>query len=213
MIRKLLLLFVLMAVTVSGFSQEITITGTVTSGEDGLGIPGASIYVKSTLNGTISDLDGNYSLSGVNQSDTLVFRYLGFIEVLEAVNGRTIINIILAPEAQNLEEVVVTALGIKREKREIGYTTESFDGAELERSNAPNVINALSGRSAGVQISEPDGVEGGTTRIVIRGNNNITGNNQPLIVVDGVPIENDPGLTNIGRGQDWGFCYQQRKPG
>nr|NQU93739.1 TonB-dependent receptor plug domain-containing protein [Bacteroidota bacterium] len=204
MIRKLLLLVGIAAVAFSGFGQEITITGTVTSAEDGLSIPGVSIYVKSTLNGTISDFEGHYSLSGVQQSDTLVFRFLGFIEVMEAVNGRTLINIILAPEAQNLEEVVVTALGIKREKREIGYTTESFSGSELERSNAPNVINALSGRSAGVQVSEPDGVEGGTTRIVIRGNNNITGNNQPLIVVDGVPIENTPGLEEIGRGQDWG---------
>jgi iron complex outermembrane receptor protein len=202
--RKFILIFCFFVCSFSGFSQEMTITGVVTSADDGLGIPGASIYVKGTVNGTITDFEGAYQISGVKSSDTLVFHYLGFIDVLRKVGAEKIINVALVSEAQNLDEVVVTALGIKREKREIGYTTESFEGDDLKKSNAPNMINALSGRSAGVQVTEADGVEGGTTRITIRGNNNITGNNQPLIVVDGVPLENDPGLTQIGRGQDWG---------
>lgn len=202
--RKIILMLFFYAGVMSAYSQGLTITGVVISAEDGLGIPGASVYVKGTLTGTVTDFQGAYKLPGVKTSDTLVFHFLGFIDELRKVGIQTQINVTLVPEAQNLDEVVVTALGIKREKREIGYTTESFGGEELKKSNAPNVINALSGRSAGVQVSEADGVEGGTTRIVIRGNNNITGNNQPLIVVDGVPLENDPGLTQIGRGQDWG---------
>lgn len=202
--RKSILMLFFTLVMMSAYSQGLTITGIVSSGEDGLGIPGASVYVKGTLNGTVTDFQGSYKLSGVKNSDTLVFHFLGFIDELREVGTQTQINVTLAPAAQKLDEVVVTALGIKREKREVGYTTETFRGEQLERSKAPNVLNALSGRSAGVQISEPDGVEGGTTRIIIRGNNNITGNNQPLIVVDGVPMENDPGLTQIGRGQDWG---------
>ncbi|MCF8366595.1 MAG: SusC/RagA family TonB-linked outer membrane protein [Bacteroidales bacterium] len=200
-----LLLFIFILCAFAGVSaQGFMVTGTVTSAEDGLGIPGVSVYVKSSFRGTTTDINGAYKLEGVDAGDTLVYQFLGYIQVFELVGARTNINVLLEPEAQKLEGVVVTALGIKREKREIGYTTQSFTGGELEKSNAQNVVTALSGKSAGVQVSEPDGIEGGTTRIVIRGNNNLTTGNQPLIVVDGVPIENDPGLTNIGRGQDWG---------
>ncbi|OQX79031.1 MAG: hypothetical protein B6D64_05460 [Bacteroidetes bacterium 4484_276] len=202
--RKILLLIIFILGTLAGTAQDLTVTGTVTSSEDGIGMPGVSVYVKNTYRGITTDVNGTYVITGLNRTDTLVYQFLGFFQVEEQVGERSQINVVLVPEAQHLEEVVVTALGIKREKREIGYTTQSFEGSELEKSNAQNVVTALSGRSAGVQISEPDGIEGGTTRIVIRGNNNLTTDNQPLIVVDGVPLENEPGLTNIGRGQDWG---------
>ena len=103
-----------------------------------------------------------------------------------------------------LGEVVVTALGVKRQLREIGYSTQKIDVDIVAQSNTPNVLDAIAGRSAGVNISQGDGVDGGSTRITIRGNNNLSGNNQPLIVVDNVPMENSPGLQNIGRGTDWG---------
>lgn len=202
--KNLLLLFLFICASMGLAAQGFEVSGTVTSAEDGLGIPGVSIYVKSTFRGTTSDINGIYTLEGLNATDTLVFQFIGYLQVLEQVGVRKNIDVVLVPEAQKLEGVVITALGIKREKREIGYTTQSFEGGELEKSNAPNIATALSGKSAGVQVSEPDGVEGGTTRIVIRGNNNLTTGNQPLIVVDGVPIENNPGLTDIGRGQDWG---------
>jgi len=202
--NKLLLFFLLLGASMGLLAQGFEVSGTVTSAEDGLGIPGVSVYIKNTFKGTTSDINGGYKLSEVEANDTLIYQFLGYIQVSERVGPRKKINVVLVPEAQKLEGVVVTALGIKREKREIGYTTQSFEGAELKKSNTQNVVTALSGKSAGVQISEPDGIEGGTTRIVIRGNNNLTTGNQPLIVVDGVPIENDPGLTNIGRGQDWG---------
>jgi iron complex outermembrane receptor protein len=202
--QKLLFTLLLVFGVLMLHSQELTVSGRVTSTDDGLGIPGVSVYIKGTYSGTITDVEGIYTLPGVAPADTLVFKFMGFFTVTEKVGARTNISVVLTPEAHHIEGVVVTALGIKREKREIGYTTQSFEGATLEKSNSANVISALSGRSAGVQISSPDGVEGGTTRIVIRGNNNLTTDNQPLIVVDGVPIENQPGLTDIGRGQDWG---------
>jgi iron complex outermembrane receptor protein len=202
--KKLLFILIFFQGVITGFAQDLNVSGTVTSSEDGLGIPGVSVYVKNTFRGTTTDIDGTYQIDGLNTNDTLVYQFLGYFPVMEKVGARKLIDVVLVPEAQKLQEVVVTALGIKREKREIGYTTQSFEGEELTKSNATNVVSALSGKSAGVQVTEPDGVEGGTTRIVIRGNNNLTTENQPLIVVDGVPIENTPGLTNIGRGQDWG---------
>jgi iron complex outermembrane receptor protein len=203
--KKLLLTLFTTIFFLSVMAQEYTVTGRVTSAEDGQSLPNVSIYIKGKLaTGTVADLDGNYRISGVLSADFLVFSYMGYETKEIKTGGEKIINVELKPTAQQLDGVVVTALGIKREKREIGYTTESFKGEDIERSNASNVINALSGKSAGVQVTEPDGVEGGTSRITIRGNNNLESNNQPMIVVDGVPLENSPGLDNIGRGQDWG---------
>ncbi|MDD2323325.1 MAG: SusC/RagA family TonB-linked outer membrane protein [Bacteroidales bacterium] len=186
------------------YGQNRTIRGTVTADDDGQPLPGVTVIKKGTFYGTTTDFNGRYSLDKLTQDDTLRFSFMGYMPTEVAIGDKEEINIKLTASARNLDAVVVTALGIKRESREIGYTTESFTGEEIERSNSNSVLTALSGRSAGVQISSPDGVDGGTTRITIRGNNNLTSTNQPLIVVDGVPLENDPGLTDIGRGQDWG---------
>ncbi len=202
--KKLLFLIIFTAINLSIFAQGVTVSGTITSGDDNFGIPNASVLIKGTTKGTVSDLEGNYKISGLIEDDVLVFSYLGYQTQEITVGSQRVINVILQPDAQNLDEVVVTALGIKRQKRELGYATENFTGKQIELSNTPNVLSALSGKSAGVQISTGDGVEGGTTRITIRGNANFYGNNQPLFIVDGVPIENPPGLTNPGRGTDWG---------
>ncbi|NCD42692.1 MAG: SusC/RagA family TonB-linked outer membrane protein, partial [Bacteroidia bacterium] len=182
------------------YGQNRTIRGTVTT-DDGQPLPGVTVIKKGTFYGTTTDFNGRYSLDKLTQDDTLRFSFMGYMPTEIAISDKEEINIKLTASARNLDAVVVTALGIKRESREIGYTTESFSGEEIERSNSTSVLTALSGRSAGVQISSPDGIDGGTTRITIRGNNNLTSTNQPLIVVDGVPLENDPGLTDIGRGQ------------
>jgi len=202
--RNHLLLFIFIFSTITLFSQEKTIRGKVVSREDNMGIPGVSVLIKGTFTGAATDGQGQFTLNGVKASDTLRISFIGYETREIVVGSQQYINIILEVSARQLEEVVVTALGVKRQQREIGYSTEKVEGDLVVRSNAPNVISGLTGRSAGVQISNNDGVEGGSTRIVIRGNNNIDGNNQPLIVVDGVPMENTPGLTNIGRGVDWG---------
>lgn len=202
--KSLLLLLVFLITVISAFSQQRTITGTVSSDEDGLPLPGVTVLIKGTVTGTATDIDGKFTLPAVAPDAILVFSFIGFETIEEAVGDRTMVNVKLFPKLAEIQEVVVTALGITRQKREIGYSTEQIGDDVLLESKAPNVLNAITGRAAGVQISQPDGVEGGSTRIVIRGNNNIGSDNQPLIVVDNVPIENVPGLTNIGRGVDWG---------
>ncbi len=194
------------------FSQGRTIRGKVTSAEDNLGIPGVSIVIKGSLKGTITDVAGNYTLPDVNPVDTLHFSYVGY-ETQELVAGnRSVIDVVLAVSVRELKEYVVTALGVKRQQREIGYSTERIEPEVVVRSNSPNVLNAIIGRVAGVQVSQNDGVEGGSTRITIRGNNTLSGRNQPLIVVDNVPMENIPGLENIGRGVDWGNSISDINP-
>lgn len=198
--------FTLLLVIFSTFAlaQTRSITGLVTSQEDGSTLPGVTVLIKGTMQATTTDMTGKYTLSGVTPLSVLVFSYIGFTSAEITVGQQLAINIALKPEAKLLEEVVVTALGVKREKREIGYSSEKMNTDEITRASTPNVIGALSGRSAGVLISQGDGVEGGSTRIVIRGNNNLAKNNQPLIVVDNVPLDNVSGLTNVGRGVDWG---------
>ncbi len=205
MIKQILLFLLIIFGTITyATAQEVTITGTVTSSEDGSAMPFLTVLIKGTTKGTQTDLDGKYSLKHVSPKDTLVFSFIGFETKRVIVGKQTIINITLSPTISSLKEVVVTALGVSRQTREVGYSTQKVDGNDLQKSNTSNVISALSGKSAGVQIANPDGVDGGTTRITIRGNNNISGKNQPLIVVDGTPMENDPGMTSVGRGTDWG---------
>ena len=203
--KKVLLTLMVLHITVfSVTAQERTVSGKITSTEDDMGLPGVSIIIKGTLSGTITNIDGEFSLSWVADTDTLAISYIGYAPQEVIVGGKKTINIVMEVSANELGEVVVTALGVKRQMREIGYSTQKIDVATIAQSNTPNVLDALAGRSAGVNISNGAGVDGGSTRITIRGNNNFAGNNQPLIVVDNVPIENTPGLTNIGRGTDWG---------
>lgn len=184
-------------------AQDINVSGIVTSSEDGYGLPGVTIQVKGTTKGTVTGLDGDYTIVAGSR-DTLTFSYVGYQTQHIPVQGRSKIDVVMSTDALMLDNVVVTALGIKRQKRELGYATEDISGADLQRSGSDNVIGSLSGRAAGVQIINSDGVAGGSSRIVIRGNNSIFGDNQPLIVVDGVPMTNEGGVTGWDGGQDWG---------
>jgi len=186
------------------FAQTRTVTGMVTAAGDGLPLPGVTILIKGTVQGTTTAVDGKYKLPGVTSATVITYSFIGFTPVDISVGSQQVIDVSLKAEAQKLQEFVVTALGVKREKREIGYSSEKINANEITRASSPNVIGALTGRSAGVLVSQGDGVEGGSTRIVIRGNNNLAKNNQPLIVVDNVPLDNVSGLTNVGRGVDWG---------
>ena len=196
-------LIIFLALGISLNAQEITVTGIVTSAEDGWGLPGVTIQVKGTTKGEVTGIDGDYSIR-VNSNDVLQFSYVGYQSQEIPVDGKTKIDVVMKTDAMLLDNVVITALGIKRQKRELGYATEDISGEDLTRSGSDNVINSLSGRAAGVQIITGDGVAGGSSRIVIRGNNSIFGDNQPLIVVDGVPMTNEGGVTGWDGGQDWG---------
>ena len=192
-------LIIFLALGISLNAQEINVSGIVTSAEDGWGLPGVTIQVKGTTKGEVTGIDGDYTIS-VKSNDILVFSYVGYQTQEIPVEGKTKIDVVMKTDAMLLDNVVITALGIKRQKRELGYATEDISGEDLTRSGSDNVINSLSCRAAGVQIITGDGVAGGSSRIVIRGNNSIFGDNQPLIVVDGVPMTNEGGVTGWDGG-------------
>ena len=194
-----------------GFSQH-TVTGTVIAKSNNDILIGVTVQEKGETTGVFTDIEGKFTITVKRADAILIFSYVGHQPLEVAIEGQTNLTVQLIEASEQFKEVVVTALGIKRQKRALGYSAESVEGKTLALSNAPNVINALSGQAAGVQIVSPNGVDGGTSRIVIRGNNNINANNQPLIVVDGVPLENAPGLEDIGRGVDWGSAINNINP-
>lgn len=175
--------------TPSTVQQSRTVKGVIKD-KDGMEIIGANVLVKGTTNGTITNLDGEFTLEGVNPGDILVVSYIGYTSQEVTYSGQASLNITLGEDSQLIDEVVVTALGIKREKKALGYAMQEVKGDKLTETRDANVANALAGKIAGVQINQSSTGVGGSTRILIRGNNSIAGNNQPLIVVDGVPIDN-----------------------
>jgi len=170
-------------------AQDKTVTGTVTD-QDGLPLPGVNILVESTTNGTQTDFDGNYTIQG-SEGQTLLFSYLGQKDVRELIGANNTINVKMVQDAQALEEVVVTAYGIKKEKRSVGYAVQEVDGKAITNSGASNVVDALAGKSSGVQVTRSSGSAGGGSRIVIRGATSMVGNNQALIIIDGVRSNNE----------------------
>ena len=153
---------------------------------------GASVVVKGTTNGTITGIDGDFSLSGVNKGDIIQISFVGYQTVEIAWDGNPI-NVTLQDDTQTLQEVVVTALGIKREKKALGYAQQELKGDALVASRESNLTNALSGKVSGLQVVRGSGGPGSSSKIVLRGNSSISGTNQPLIVVDGVPMDNFTG--------------------
>lgn len=194
--RKVLLLLTLCLFFSAGAVAQMTVTGVVT-GEDGLGMPGVSVLEKGTTNGTITNPDGNYSIR-VGASATLVFSFMGYTSQEVPVDGRTQINVSLLVSTLAVDEVVVTALGIRRERKALGYSVQDIKGEDLMMARETNVINSLSGKIAGLQLIKSGNGIGGSTKINIRGNSSLVGNNQPLIVVDGIPMDNF-----IGGGTEW----------
>ena len=199
----LFLLFIVGTATIA-VSQDVNVSGSVTSSADGAALPFVSVAIKGTTKAVQTNMDGKYTIMHLSPKDTLTFSFIGYVSEKVLVGKKTVINVRLQPTVNNLSEVVITALGVQRQTKEVGYSTQKVSGDDIQKADASNIVSALSGKAAGVQISNGDGVDGGTTRITIRGNNNISGNNQPLIVIDGVPVENDPGMTSVARGQDWG---------
>ncbi|MBM1105119.1 SusC/RagA family TonB-linked outer membrane protein [Aurantibacter crassamenti] len=179
----------------SSYVSAQTVTGSVTAAADGMPLPGVTILIKGTTNGTSADFDGNYKIDVPDENSILVFSYLGFETQEISVAGKTTINVLLNEDAQALDEVVVTALGIKREEKSLGYSVENVAAEELTRVAQENVLNSLSGKVAGVTLNNTGGA-GSSVSMVIRGAISLSSDNQPLFVVDGVPIANT--LNNIG---------------
>ncbi|MDF7819824.1 SusC/RagA family TonB-linked outer membrane protein [Runella sp. MFBS21] len=196
-LRYLLTLTVVVILCFSeAWAQTRTISGKITSSEDGTGMPGVNIILKGTQKGTTTNAFGAYSLEVSGSNPVLIISFVGYTAQEIAVGNRNVIDVSLAPSAENLKEVVVTALGIKREEKSLGYSVGKVDGKELNRVAQENVLNAMAGKVAGVSISSTGGT-GSSVSMIIRGATSLSSDNQPLFVVDGVPLANT--LNNISQ--------------
>ena len=181
-----------------GFSvQAQSISGTVTD-ENGVPLPGATVLVEGTQNGVSTDFDGNYSINA-STGDTLVFSFVGYSNQSVVVGSSATVNVSLQPD-NALSEVVVTALGVKRNVKAVGYSITQVGGEELSDNKTTNAINALQGKVAGVVVNGSAMGAKGSSRVIIRGASSLNGNNQPLYVIDGITINND----NLGAAGMWG---------
>jgi TonB-linked SusC/RagA family outer membrane protein len=168
------------------FAQEKTISGTVS--DDSGALPGVSVVVEGTSNGVETDFDGKYSIKAA-QGDVLTFSYLGYTTSRETVGAANTINVTLQEGSEMLEEITI-GLGVSKKEKAIGYAVQKVSGENIDKAKEPNLVNSLQGRVAGVQIQGSPSTMGGASRITIRGSNSFLGNNQPLFIVDGVPISN-----------------------
>ncbi|TDT47413.1 TonB-linked SusC/RagA family outer membrane protein [Maribacter spongiicola] len=189
------------------FAQDKSITGTVID-QNGIPLPGVSVLIVGTTTGAQTDFDGKYGINA-SEGQKLRFSYIGQKTTTVLIGASSTINVTLEEDAQALEEVVVTAaLGITREKKSLGYATQEVSGDQLSETRNSNALNALSGKVAGVQVSNASGSLGGSSRILIRGAGSITQENRPLIVVDGIPLDNSNYNTTSaqtgGGGRDYG---------
>jgi len=168
--------------------RDITVSGTV-SDTAGKPIPGVSVRLKGTTTGTVTDVAGNYHLNA-DGSGTLVFTFIGYQTREVSINNATHINIVLKEQASALSEVVVTALGVRRSEQSLTYATQQVSSDELNQVKTDNLMNALNGKVAGVTITPSASGVGGSTKVILRGSRSANGNNQPLYVIDGIPILN-----------------------
>ena len=196
--RKILFLnFLLVCVigVTSVVAQDRKITGKVTAAEDGSALPGVSVVVKGTSKGVNTDGSGSFSIDA-STSSTLVFSFVGTVSQEIPVGNKSVINVTLAADTKQLSEVVVTAVGIQRDKKALAFAVSNVKGTDLQQRSEPDPLRALSGKVPGVNITAGNGAPGAGTRITIRGNNSFTGNNQPLFV------DNKPKTSGVRGGAD-----------
>jgi len=188
-----LLLVFLVQIT---FAQEQTVTGIVTD-QDGLPLPGVNVLIKGTTTGTQTDFDGNYSI-GAEQGDILSFSFVGLESSEVTVGTSNEINVTMQADAAQLDEVVVTALGVRATPKSVTYAVEGVTSEEIENTGETNLVNSLSSKAAGVNVVSSSGSVGSSSNIRIRGNTSINRSNSPLFIVDGVPIDNSSTGNDLG---------------
>jgi len=197
------------------FAQTRTITGTVTSSDDGSSIPGVTVLVKGTTIGTTTDLDGNYTLAVPTEYNTLIFSFVGMKSLEVELGKSNTINISMESDVLVMDEVVITALGIPREKKSLGYSTQEVQGDQVSMVKQDNFVNSLAGQVAGLNVTSTTNL-GGSTNVLLRGAKSLTGDNQALFVVDGVPVNNDVTNTRAqeqaGTGYDFGNAASDINP-
>jgi len=215
--KNLLLILFWACIALNAIGQTRTISGTVKSRADGQPIPGVSVKATGSTAGAATNGTGAFTITINDDTKSLVFTSIGYTTQTVAVAGLSVVNVLLADDSRQLGEVVVTALGIKRETKALGYSVQGVQGGDLTKADQGDVLKSLSGRIAGVQVTSSSGTPGAASYIQLRGANSLTGNNQPLFVIDGNPINNsqnssgDPasardnlltGATNSNRGSD-----------
>lgn len=190
------------------YGQERIISGRVTSAEDGSALPGVNVVVKGTVIGTVTDTEGNYRLEVPATATALSFSFIGLQSQEVEIGGRSVVDVALAADVQQLSEVVVTAVGLERQRKALGYSVENINAEKVQQVAEIDPLRALQGKVAGVNISASSGAPGSSTRITIRGNTSLLGENQPLFVVDGIPYSNQ----NFGtfNGLQDGAAYSSR---
>jgi len=205
--RKFLLLCTFVFALGSAWAQNRTVTGKVTSSDDGSSLPGVNVLLKGTSTGTVTDSDGSYTIGVPDSGGILVFSFIGLTTSEVEVGNRKVIDVALGLDVKSLSEVVVTAQGIVKTKNELSYAAQSISGDAFSQNRDNNLMNSLSGKVSGVQISKNNSM-GGSTNVIIRGYKSLTGSNQALFVVDGVPVDNGTynasGTTTGTAGYDFG---------
>ncbi|MFT6880357.1 MAG: TonB-dependent SusC/RagA subfamily outer membrane receptor, partial [Arcticibacterium sp.] len=198
-------------ISMYSMAQAVSVTGTVVE-DDGASLYGVNVTVKGTTNGTITNDAGTYTISA-SKGETITFSYVGFESQDITVGNANVINVTLVPDANALGEVVVTALGVTRDKRALQYSVTEVSGDNFTKARENNIGNALSGRIAGVNVSAPSTGAAGSARVIIRGNKTLGGQNQPLYVIDGVPMDNSQnGSAGMWGGSDGGDGLSSMNP-
>ena len=193
-------LFVFCLFSFHNVQAQTTVTGTVTDAISGMSLPGANVIVKGEANGVSTDFDGKYSLKIPNTNVILIVSYVGYQQKEVAVNGKNVVNVSLSEDSNQLGEVVVTSLGVKKQQRSLGYATSTIKSEDIVKSAPTNFATALYGKATGVQIASTSGGSTSAANITIRGVKSITGKSQPLIVMDGVPIRDG----EVSNNDYWG---------
>ncbi len=213
--RLYLALFLLFGLCLQINAQDRTISGVVT-GEDDFGLPGVNVVVQGTTIGTITDYDGKYSVRVPDGYNNLVYSFVGYQTIVRELDASKTIDLVLKEDLAKLEEVVVTALGTERNSREVVYANQTVGSEDLMTTPNKNTLEALRGKTAGVKITTGSGSVGSSSKIVLRGEASLTGNNNALIVVDGIPIENDATFGGSGEGEggyaDYGNRFNDINP-
>ncbi|MBL7853395.1 MAG: SusC/RagA family TonB-linked outer membrane protein [Cyclobacteriaceae bacterium] len=197
---RLIALVLSVGYSADAWSQDRIVTGKVTASEDGSTLPGVNVLLKGTTTGTTTSADGTYSLSVPSSGGVLVFSFIGFQTIEESIGSRTVVDVVMSSDVTQLTEVVVTALGVERERKTLGFSVKDIDNEELTVARTTNVVNALSGKIAGVRVAGSNGMTGSSSAIFIRGFTTFTGSNQPLFVIDGIPIDNGGGGNALQTG-------------
>lgn len=197
--HKIILAFLLMLNVWSATAQVRNITGTVRDAVSNETIPGVTVAIKGTTKGTITDINGKFQIEAVNSGDSLLISYIGYKKEVVKIGKQVELNIQMYAEAALLDEVVITALGIKREKKTIGYAMQEIKAKEIEAIKSVNFSSELAGKVAGLKITTTNGGPGSSTDIILRGLSSLS-SNQALIVVDGVPFTNN----TVNNSNEWG---------